>query len=227
MKRRSTHAPFQRITRLFACGVLLTTSSVWGVDNHQKQIDWESSLNLSIEQQTQIEAIENKYRDKLQAIRSNKEASKEDNVLYTQMREEIRTVLTVHQQALAEEQVRQRETKGRQTRLDHLARTLGLSEQQQIMLREKLASCEEEEWPVSVEKRDEDRKRFERAIKSVLTEEQNKDWTAIQHKERERWRHHDFDRIDEPVRDDDSRLSQTDTEQEVIVEKIKPAQETL
>ena len=218
MKIPTTLARFQRSLSLVACGVLVTTAQAWGVDDRQKKVDWESSLNLSDEQQEQIDAIEDKYKDKFREVKPSEAAGKDRREtrqeLYVQMREEIRAVLTVDQQALAEEQVRQREKEGRQERLDRLSRKLDLSEEQRTTLEEKLASCEEEEWPVSMKKRDEDRQHFEKAVKSVLTDDQKKEWRKLQRKERDRWRHHDMDKYDEKGRKGEKRGGRGDDDEE-------------
>ena len=43
--------------------------------------------------------------------------------------------------------------------------------------------------------REKDRRDFEKAVKSVLTDEQKKKWRKMQREERDKWRHHDMDRL--------------------------------
>ncbi|HCG80428.1 MULTISPECIES: hypothetical protein [Thalassolituus] len=199
MKMPTPIARFQRSLSLVACGVLMTTAQAWGFDDRQKKVDWESSLNLSDEQQEQIDAIEDKYRDRFREMKPSEAAGKERREqrqdLYVQMREEIRSVLTDEQQAIAEEQVRKREKEGREEHLERLSRKLDLTSEQKSELEEKLSSCSEEEWPVSMKMREKDRRDFEKAVKSVLTDEQKKKWRKMQREERDKWRHHDMDRL--------------------------------
>ena len=54
---------FQRSLSLVACGVLMTTAQAWGLDERQQKTNWEDSLQLPEEQQKQIDAIEDRYRD--------------------------------------------------------------------------------------------------------------------------------------------------------------------
>ena len=201
MKVPTPIARFQRSLSLVACGVLITTAQAWGFDDRQKKIDWESSLNLSDEQQEQIDAIEDKYRDRFREMKPSEAAGKERREqrqdLYVQMREEIRSVLTDEQQAIAEEQVRKRENEGREEHIERLSRKLDLTAEQKAELDEKLSSCSEEEWPVSMKMREKDRRDFEKTVKSVLTEEQKKKWRKMQREERDKWRHHDMDRLKE------------------------------
>jgi len=199
MKMPLSIARFQRSLSLVACGVLMTTAQAWGFDERAKKMDWESSLNLSEEQQQKIDAIEDRYRDRFREVRPSEAADEGRRTarqdLYIQMREEIRSVLTDEQQAIAEEQVRKRESEGREQHLDRLARKLDLSAEQRAALEEKLSTCKEEEWPVSMRTREQDRKDFEVAVKSVLTDEQKERWREMRRKEREKWRHHDMERL--------------------------------
>ncbi|MEQ3763843.1 MAG: Spy/CpxP family protein refolding chaperone [Alcanivorax sp.] len=192
---------FQRSLSLVACGVLMTTAQAWGFDERQQKTNWEDSLQLTEEQQKQIDAIEDRYRDSFKELKPSEAAMKDRRekreTLYVQMREEIRGVLSDEQQALAEEQVRRRESNSREDHLDKLARELSLSEDQRAQLDEKLSQCKKEEWPVDKAQRDADRGYFEKTVTSVLTDEQKEQWKALREKRRDKWSQHGMDKLAE------------------------------
>jgi len=199
MKLPAALSRFQRSLSVVACGLLVTTAQAWGFEERQHKMDWESSLNLSEEQQEKIDAIEDKYRSQFRELKPSEAAEKgrsdKRQDLYLQMREEIHAVLTTEQQAVAEEQVRRREKAGREEHLDRLARDLDLSAEQREQLEEKLSTCKKEAWPVSVEERDSDRKEFNEALVSVLTDEQKEKWQALRERHRAKWSNHDMKRL--------------------------------
>ncbi|MEC8443266.1 MAG: Spy/CpxP family protein refolding chaperone [Pseudomonadota bacterium] len=205
MKLPASIARFQRSLGAVAVGVLLTTAQAWAVDD-RKKIDWESSLNLTEEQQTQIDAIEDKYRDRFRELKASEAAPErrgERRDLHLKMRDEIRAVLTDEQQALAEEQVRRREKDGREDHLDRLTRDLSLTDDQRAQLEEKMSQCKKEEWPVSKAERERDRKEFNRTLMSVLTDEQKATWKSLRKKQEDKWRHHDMKHLGKGDKDDE------------------------
>lgn len=190
---------FQRSLSLVACGVLMTTAQAWGVDERHQKMNWEDSLQLTEEQQKKIDAIEDRYRDSFKELKPSEaaraERSNKRQELYVQMREEIRSVLSDEQQALAEEQVRKREKNSREDHIDKLSRELSLSSEQRALLDEKLSQCKKEDWPVDKAQRDADRNHFETTVKSVLTEEQKEQWKILREKRRDKWSHHSMDKL--------------------------------
>lgn len=201
MRLPSVISHFQRSLSLVACGVLMTTAQAWGFDEGHQKTNWEESLQLTEEQQNQIDAIEDRYRDSFKELRPSEAARRERGEkrqeLYVKMREEIRGVLTDEQQALAEEQVRKREGNSRDDHLDKLSRDLSLSEDQRAQLDEKLSQCKKEEWPVDKAQRDADRGYFEKTVGSVLTDEQKEQWQELREKHRDKWSQHGMDKLPE------------------------------
>lgn len=201
MKLPSVISKFQRSLSLVACGVLVTTAQAWGFDERQKPTDWEASLQLTEEQQKQIDAIEDRYRDSFKELKPSEAAGKERREkrqeLYVQMREEIRSVLSEDQQVLAEEQVRKREKHSREDHIDRLSRDLDLTEAQRTLLDEKLSLCKKEDWPVDKAQRDDDRHYFNETVNSVLTDEQKTKWAKLREKHRDKWNHHGMDKLPE------------------------------
>lgn len=190
---------FQRSLSLVACGVLMTTAQAWGVEERHQKINWEDSLQLTEEQQKKIDDIEDRYRDSFKELKPSEAARAERRdkrqELYVQMREEIRSVLSDEQQALAEEQVRKREKNSREDHIDKLSRELSLTSEQRALLDEKLSQCKKEDWPVDKAQRDADRNHFETTVKSVLTEEQKEQWKILREKRRDKWSHHSMDKL--------------------------------
>ena len=96
MKLPASLSRFSHVLGAVACGVLMTTAQAWGFDDRQGRMDWEGSLNLTEEQEKQIDDIEDRYRKSFRELRASEKESRGDvderQALYLQMREEMRKV---------------------------------------------------------------------------------------------------------------------------------------
>lgn len=201
MKLPASLSRFSHVLGAVACGVLMTTAQAWGFDDRQGRMDWEGSLNLTEEQEKQIDDIEDRYRKSFRELRASEKESRGDvderQALYLQMREEMRNVLTEEQQALAEEQISERKKDRHERELHRLAKALKLTDEQKATIATRLSKHEPSDWPVDKEQRDADREYFDECIADVLTEEQQAKWNKLREKNRDKWRNHKEERYEE------------------------------
>lgn len=189
--------PFSRLSHTLsavAVGVLMTTAQAWGFEERHGKMDWEGTLNLTEEQEEQIDEIEDRYRKSFRELKASEmeksESKDKRQALYLQMREEMRNVLTADQQKVAAEQVNKRHEERRSRHLDRLSEDLGLSDEQRKELEERLSQRSAAPWPVDKEQRDADRKHFDKSLNAILTDEQKAQWQEMREKHREKWQKH-------------------------------------
>jgi len=183
---------FQPLATL-AVGALISAQAM-AFGGHQRGIDWEDELNLSEQQEEQIEAIEDRYHDQFHELRKSNSQRQERHQqkvsLMKKMREEIQQVLTKEQRATARNLVAERRQKAMEKRLKKLARKLDMTEEQKTQLEQTItAEKANYQWPMDHQQRQQARVKFDNAMSNILTSEQQQEWQAMKAKFKKRWSH--------------------------------------
>ncbi|WP_296983260.1 hypothetical protein [Thalassolituus sp. UBA1505] len=181
------------------CGALVAvaaTAQAWAFDGKYREIDWNEQLDLSLQQSEQIQAIEKKYHeqmyqlvpDKPESKRKDGETRAEVQRLMTDMRNEMRAVLTPDQLQKAHTLMLEQHSKMRLRMARRLAMELDMPIEQEHRLQQQVSSMEDDyDWPMDKKQLDEDRDKFKAVLKSVLTEEQQATLAERRKEARERW----------------------------------------
>ena len=181
------------------CGALVAvaaTAQAWAFDGKYREIDWNEQLDLSLQQSEQIQAIEKKYHEQMYQLVPDKPESKrkdgetwaEVQRLMTDMRNEMRAVLTPDQLQKAHTLMLEQHSKMRLRMARRLAMELDMPIEQEHRLQQQVSSMEDDyDWPMDKKQLDEDRDKFKAVLKSVLTEEQQATLAERRKEARERW----------------------------------------
>ncbi|WP_420588414.1 hypothetical protein [Bacterioplanoides sp.] len=185
----------------FAVGALISVQAM-AFGGHQRGIDWEEELDLTEQQEEQIEAIEDRYQDQFHEMRKDKgqrhERHQQAAALMKQMRQEIQQVLTKEQRAQARNLMTERRHKAMEKRLKKLARKLDMTDEQKSQLKQTLTAQKQQyQWPMDQEQRQQARATFDSAMAGILTSEQQQQWQAMKAKFKKRWHHDKHHRYDE------------------------------
>ncbi|WP_419812154.1 hypothetical protein [Bacterioplanoides sp.] len=174
-----------------AAGTLLSAQA-WAFDGSQRPIDWEDELGLSEQQEDQIDAIEDKYHKQFRELRKSHQPteSTSGHALMKQMRDEIQQVLTKEQRAEARKLVAERRREAMEKRLRQMAKKLDMTDEQKTQLKQTLSQQGQQyRWPMDHEQRQQARAQFDRAMKEILTGEQQQQWQTLQSGFKTRWHH--------------------------------------
>lgn len=182
---------------MLAVSALISAQAV-AYGSHQRGIDWEEELDLTEQQEEQIEAIEDRYQNQLRSLRKHHgqrhEQQPKSAILVKQMRKEIQQVLTKEQRALARQLITERRQKAMAKRIKKLARKLDMTDKQKQQLEVALRTEKSKyQWPMDQEQRQQARERFDSAMVNILTKEQQQQWQAMKTKSKQRWHHNNPD----------------------------------
>jgi Spy/CpxP family protein refolding chaperone len=181
----------------FAVGALISVQAM-AFGSHQRGIDWEEELDLTEQQEDQIEAIEDRYQGQFHEMKKGKgqrhERHQHAATIMKQMRQEIQQVLTKEQRAQARKLMTERRHQAMEKRLKKLARKLDMTEEQKSQLQQTLKTQRQQyQWPMDQEQRQQARVTFDTAMAGILTSDQQQQWQAMKAKSKKRW-HHDKQR---------------------------------
>lgn len=176
-----------------ACGALISAQALAFGGGH-RGFDWEEELNLTEQQEDQIDAIEDRYQDQFHAMRQGngqrQERHQQAHSLIKQMREEIQQVLSKEQRAAARKLVAERRQHAMKKRLRKVARKLDMTDEQKTQLQQAVsAESNNYQWPMDQEQRQQARANFDLAMQNILTGEQQQEWQTMKAKFKKRWRH--------------------------------------
>ena len=175
------------------CGALISAQAM-AFGGHQRGMDWEDELDLTEQQEEQIDAIEDRYHDQFHEMRKSKgnrqERHQQAAGLLKKMREEIQTVLTKEQRATARKLIAERRQQAMEKRMKKLARKLDMTDEQQSQLKDSMVAQKEQyQWPMDQQQRQQAREDFNNAMNNILTAEQQQQWQAMKAKYKKRWNH--------------------------------------
>lgn len=180
--------------------VLLSAQTI-AFEGKHREIDWTEELQLSAEQQRQIDAIEQRYREQRQGWRNGQHEQSgtdcerlqaERRQHYENMRADIQQVLTAEQKDRAATLMRDQH---RQMQLRHardVAYRLDLSHAQKEQLVEQVSVLKDDyEWPLDLAQHDAARVQLDAVIRAVLTDAQAAKWDRLREKQMRKWHHRD------------------------------------
>ncbi|MDF1764269.1 MAG: hypothetical protein P1U57_12745 [Oleibacter sp.] len=189
-----------RSLNAIALSVLLTTTQAWAGDQNTRRVAWDDSLNLSEQQEEQIEEIENRYRNNFRDLMSSDDRNglmKKKHELHQQMRDEIHSVLNEEQKAVALQQMQDRREQVQQKHVKKLQRMLDLSDEQSQALQAQLLERSPAAWPMDKEQMEGDRKHFKQVMQAVLNEDQLQRWQSMHEENKKKWRNHGEEQLPE------------------------------
>lgn len=177
-----------------AVGTLISAQVLAFDGRAERGIAWEDQLELSEQQEAQIEAIEDKYQTQFREMRQSAQEQgakrQQAGMLMKQMRQEIQQVLTAEQKAQASNLIAERRQHALNQRLKKVARRLQMTADQQQQLRQVM---DEQQagylWPVDREQRSQAREQFDSALEQILTRDQRQQWQAMKTHQKKRWHH--------------------------------------
>ena len=168
----------------------LSMTAAQAADNNSREIDWAAELQLSAEQQQQINAIEEGYRDKRKQLMREEctQQAKQLRELQHNMRSEVRALLTAEQAHKSDEVVRKQHSHMQLRHAREVAKKLKLSEDQRERLLADVAAMHEDyRWPLDIDQREQARASFEAVLNQHLTAEQRKRWAALKTNAKHKW----------------------------------------
>ncbi|UTW48103.1 Spy/CpxP family protein refolding chaperone [Bacterioplanoides sp. SCSIO 12839] len=182
-----------------AAGTLLSAQAL-AFDGSQRAIDWEDELDLTEQQEDQIDAIEDKYHKQFRELRKSHKTDtinsrnhgkpQQAQHLMKQMREEIQQVLTKEQRAEARKLVSERRREAMEKRLRKMAKKLDMTDEQKSQLKQTLnEQSQQYHWPMDHAQRQQARAHFDEAMQDILTGEQQQEWQAMKSGFKKRWHH--------------------------------------
>lgn len=177
---------------LLLLSTLLLAWPVLAFEGKHREIDWNEALQLSEQQQQQIEAIEQRYREQR---RDRSEAGcdavsrlREQHQRQQQLREDIQQVLTPAQVEVAQRMMREQHRRMQASNARELSHRLEMTAgQKQRFMADVEALQDHYQWPLDIGQLEQARERFEQVLQQHLTAPQRERWQRLQDSGRHKW----------------------------------------
>lgn len=171
---------------LLAGGLVTMTAGAY--DTRQYEIDWAEALQLSHEQQQQIDSIEQRYREQNRQLRPDCAGSANRSRL---MRKDMHQVLTAEQRETARVLMHEQHQQLQLRHARELAHRLRLDDAQKEQFLQAVAALKDDyQWPLDIAQHDAARRQFEGVLQSVLSAEQLDKWQQMRKQTAYNWPKH-------------------------------------